>query len=132
MSNSCDPMDCSHRLLCPWDSPATNTGLGCHFLLQGIFLTQELNLGLLRCRQILYRLSYKGISSCEVELLTFIVFEMKTGKYFTYLFIYLKIPWVNSLHMNMNNTWLVKNNSVFTKRKSMRRVVLFYHFCKPL
>ena len=34
--------------------------MGCHFLLQGIFLTQELNLGLLRCRQILYRLSYEG------------------------------------------------------------------------
>ena len=29
------------RLLCPWDSPGTNTGVGCHFLLQGIFPTQE-------------------------------------------------------------------------------------------
>ena len=29
------------RLLCPWDSPDKNTGVGCHFLLQGIFLTQE-------------------------------------------------------------------------------------------
>jgi len=27
-------------LLCPWDSPGKNTGVGCHFLLQGIFLTQ--------------------------------------------------------------------------------------------
>ena len=33
--------------------------MGCHFLLQGIVLTQELNLGLLHCRQILYRLSYE-------------------------------------------------------------------------
>ena len=31
------------RLLCPWDSPGKNTGVGCHFLLQGIFLTQESN-----------------------------------------------------------------------------------------
>jgi len=23
-----------------WNSPGTNTGVGCHFLLQGIFLTQ--------------------------------------------------------------------------------------------
>ena len=30
------------------------------FLLQGIFPTQESNLGLLHCRQILYRLNYKG------------------------------------------------------------------------
>ena len=36
-----------------------NTGVGCHSLLQGIFLTQWLNLGLLNCRQILYHLSYQ-------------------------------------------------------------------------
>ena len=34
--------------------------MGCHFLLQGIFPTQESNPGLLHCRQILYRLSYEG------------------------------------------------------------------------
>ena len=28
------------RLLCPWDFPGKNTGVGCHFLLQGIFLAQ--------------------------------------------------------------------------------------------
>ena len=26
------------RLLCPWDSPGKDTGVGCHILLQGIFL----------------------------------------------------------------------------------------------
>ena len=30
------------RLLCPWDSPGKNTGVGCHALLQGLFLTQGL------------------------------------------------------------------------------------------
>ena len=41
-------MDCSSaRLLCPWDFHGKNAGAGCHFLLQGIFLTQESNLGLL-------------------------------------------------------------------------------------
>ena len=34
------------RPLCPWDPPSKNTGVGCHFLLQGIFSTQGLNLGL--------------------------------------------------------------------------------------
>ena len=29
------------RLLCPWDSPGKNTGIGCHFLFQGNFLTQD-------------------------------------------------------------------------------------------
>ena len=72
------------RLPHPWDSPGKNTGVGCHFLLQcqaplsmefsrqeywsgyhsllqGIFLTQGLNLGLLHCRQILYHLSHQEI-----------------------------------------------------------------------
>ena len=31
------------RLLCPWSFPGKNTGVGCHFLLQGIFLTCKLN-----------------------------------------------------------------------------------------
>ena len=48
------------RLFCPWDFPGKDIGVGCHFLLQGIFPTQGLNLGLLHYRQILYRLSYKG------------------------------------------------------------------------
>ena len=37
-----------------------NTEVGSLFLLQGNFLTQELNQGLLHCRQILYQLSYQG------------------------------------------------------------------------
>ena len=48
------------RLLCPWDFPGKNTGVGCHFLLQGIFLTLGLNLDLLHQMQILYRLSHQG------------------------------------------------------------------------
>ena len=48
------------RLLCLWDFPGKDSGVGCHFLLQGIFPTQGSNLGLLHCRQILYQLSYKG------------------------------------------------------------------------
>ena len=40
------------RLLCPWDFPGKDTRMVCHFLLQGIFLTQRLNLGLLHYRQI--------------------------------------------------------------------------------
>ena len=35
------------RLLCPWGFPGKNTGVGCHFLLQGNLLTQGLNLHLL-------------------------------------------------------------------------------------
>ena len=41
------------------DSPGKNTGVGCHFVLQGIFLTQGSNSGLPHCSQILYQLSYQ-------------------------------------------------------------------------
>ena len=37
----------AHRICCPWDFPGENIGVGCHFLLQGIFLTQGLNSRLL-------------------------------------------------------------------------------------
>ena len=42
------------RLLCPWNSPDKNAGVGCHSFLQGIFPTQGLNSGLLHCRQIFF------------------------------------------------------------------------------
>ena len=57
----CDPVDCdppgssAHGI-----SPGKNAGVGCHFLLQGIFPTQGLNPRVLHCRQILYSLSHLG------------------------------------------------------------------------
>ena len=48
------------RLLYLWNSPGKNTGVGCHSLFQGIFLTQGSNPGLLHCRQIAYHLSHQG------------------------------------------------------------------------
>ena len=61
----CDLMDCS--------SPSSsvpgilqNTGVGCHALLQGIFPTQGLNLGLPHCWWILYHLSHQGSISTYI------------------------------------------------------------------
>ena len=61
MPTLCDPMDCNppgfsvHEIF-----QARILGVGCHFLLQGIFPTQESNLGFLHCRQMLYPLSHQG------------------------------------------------------------------------
>ena len=61
----CDPMNCSPLgSSVHGDSPGKDTGVCCHFLLQGIFLTQGLNLGLSHCRQILYHLSHQ--ESCGI------------------------------------------------------------------
>ena len=48
------------RLLCPWDSPGKNTGVGCYAFLQRVFPTQGSNPGLPYCRWILYHLSQQG------------------------------------------------------------------------
>ena len=64
----CNPMDCSqpgspvHRIF-----PGKNIGMGCHFLLQGIFPTQVFNPGLLHFKQILYLLSYQRSPTYMVE-----------------------------------------------------------------
>ena len=39
--------------LCPWNFPGKSTGVSCHFLLHGTFLTQGSNLGLPHGRQML-------------------------------------------------------------------------------
>ena len=57
----CDPVDCGPPgSSCPWDFPGKNTGVGCHFLLQGIFPTQGLNPRLLYCQADSLPLSYLG------------------------------------------------------------------------
>ena len=77
----------SARFLCPWNSPGKNTWVGCHFFLQGIFPTQGLNPGLLHCKQIIYRLNYKGsqISICPI-FETFLFFLLFPSLEFLYIY----------------------------------------------
>ena len=59
-----DPRDYPTRLLCPWEFPGKNTGVGCHFLLQGVFPTQGSNpclLRLLHWQVVSLSLSHLGI-----------------------------------------------------------------------
>ena len=62
MSNSLDPI---HRSLLSSSTHGiiqaiTHEWVASHSLIQGTFLTQGSNLGLLNCRQILYHLSHQG------------------------------------------------------------------------
>ena len=61
-----------------------NTGVGSHSLLQRIFLTQGLNLGLLHCRQILCQLSYQGILADHQRIDAFSLWCWKR---------FLTVPW---------------------------------------
>ena len=58
--STCNSMLKLSRLLCPWDFPGKNTGVGCHFLLQGIFLTQGSNSCLLHWQVDSLPLSHLG------------------------------------------------------------------------
>ena len=61
MSNSLRPHVLKPvRLLCSWNSPGKNTGVGIHSLLQGDLPNSGIKLGLLHRRQILYHLSHQG------------------------------------------------------------------------
>ena len=71
----CNPMDCGPLSM---EFPGRNTGVSCHSLLQGIFPTQELNLGCPHCRQILYHLSHRGSPKLSEEG----TFEAKFGTSF--------------------------------------------------
>ena len=70
MCSNVDPLIIEDRASCSvmltlcdpslWDIPGRDTGVGCPFLLQGIFSTQGSNPGLPHCRKILYCPSHQG------------------------------------------------------------------------
>ena len=63
-----NPWTLAHQAPLSMEFSRQEYGVGCHLLLQGIFLTQGLNPGLWHCRQILYHLSHQG-SPNQVGLL---------------------------------------------------------------
>ena len=98
----CDPMDSSlTRFLRPWDFPGKNSGVGCHFLLQGIFPTQGLNPGLLHCRQMLYHLSHQGRcvqrAKRKAPLSLIVKYEWKMNETVIHVWALNPIPWKNAL-----------------------------------
>ena len=68
------------RLLRPLDFPGKNTGMGCHFLLQGIFPTQGWNPGLLHCKQSLYCLLKKDMATHSSTLAWKIPWTKEPGR----------------------------------------------------
>ena len=109
MSDSLQPRGLQPtRLLCPWGSPDNNTGVGCHFLPQGIFLTQGLNTGLLHCRQILYLLSHQNITK-ELSIIHFCLDISEVGMNFS-VCIYIK----SLSHYIFNCAAFLTNSSTYS------------------
>ena len=57
------------RPLCLWDFPVMNTGVGSHFLLQGIVPTKESNLHLLLGRWILCTVTWEAYRWASLAVL---------------------------------------------------------------
>ena len=82
-----------NRLPHPWDSPGKNTGVGCHFLLQGIFPTQALR----------YSFSYLepvccSMSSSNCCFLTCIRISQEAGQVVWYSHLFQNFPQFIVIH----------------------------------
>ena len=110
----CDPMGCR-----PLDSSVRgilqDSGVGCHALLQGIFLTQGSNWSFLLCRQILYHSRSLGNSCCHEHKYTDAFFNPQyflrrkifhiSGEFQVTHVLYIKLAfWIQPV-------WLTDNNS---------------------
>ena len=95
-------MDCSPPgSSCPWAFSGKNPGVVCHFLLQGIFLTQGLNPGLLHCRQTLY---------CVRAATAFCSCSLDRGS-------------VTKLHFYLMHMWMGSVGSLSLKKKKKKRIL---------
>ena len=107
----CDAMECSllgssiHGIF-----PGKDTGMSCHFLLQGIFPTQELNPGLPQCRQMLYPLSHQGSSQSQKN-----AFYMIPATGMVKMFIRYRKAWMNFLAYPTYDILIKENYAVFNK-----------------
>ena len=90
----CNPM-WPARLLCLWNSPGNNTGVGSHSLLQRIFLTQGLNLGR-TLQKILYTVWATGHPLCPLFSRSF--FPVTFCSYWNRCILQIKIG-------NQSNKW---------------------------
>ena len=101
-------------LLCPRDFPGKSTGVGCHFLLERIFLTQGLNPGLPHCRQMLYCLSHQEIRQKKTAF-------FGRQKCIFYLTNIIYKDWKNGLFPEEVRVWILSLAPMKYKEKKKRR-----------
>ena len=125
----------SHGLYSPpgssylWNSPGQNTGVGSHSLLQGIFLTQGLNPGLLHCRWILYQLSYKG-SGRILKWVAYPSSNREVNQNFQANFCPHKLPFLKNFVFVLYNWFFFfhLNTIHFHNYNNLYFVLLYFHF----
>ena len=103
--------------------------MNCHFLFQGVFLTQGLNLGLLHCRQILYCISHQGSPSSHMAVLN-ISFPISSVQFSHSVMSDSVTPWTETSQpsLSITNSWsLLKLMSIHLAMHSNRLIS-----CHPL
>ena len=104
------------RLLCSWDLPGKNTGAGCHFLLQGTFLTQRSYLHLLQWQADSLLLSHQGILWHTQKVHSLIFSCMCTHKRLTIAF---QLPVYQQNKGCQHGTAILKVLAIFFKSKTI-------------
>ena len=120
------------RLLCPSDVSGKNSGVGCYFLLQGIFPTLGLNPSLLNCKWILFSLSHRGCQRISRERSVIFLNSVSQSKYLLYnLPLVCKLPSCSSICFLKNFLW--ENVICYPILLSICSVAqLFPTLCKPI
>ena len=125
VSDSLPPMDRSPPGSCPWDSPGKNTAVGCHSLLQRIFLTQGSKLHLLHLLH--WQADSLPLSTVYslINLRTF--YSLPTT---VYTRCYVKVLHVfhlcSKLHVSSKVSWEVQVNRFYSQRYLILSLIYNY------
>ena len=119
------PWTLAHRFLCPWSFPGKNTGVGCHFLLQGIFQTQGSN----RCLWYLLLSGKESACQCSISKIAHISkrWILSWRFLFALKFCFLSISFLNSLSLYMYTIHAFSKH-VSTLKTFWDKIIIFPKF----
>ena len=119
------------RLLCPWDSPGKNTGVGCHFLMtiqkknKGIQIEKEVKLPLFANNMIVHIENPKDATRKLLQLIS------KFGEFSGYRFIHKNLLHSCTLN-NKSSEREIKELIPFTRNKIRQLGIDFHKKAKDL
>ena len=118
------------RLLCPCNSPSVNTGVCCCSLLQGIFLPQRLNPGLLNGTNLPYHLSHQGSQFCAWQK----CYISELNSIYTFTFIFPAHGWLSLFNISFILIAIHLYLALEKKKKSTTRSLMDWmlKFCHCL
>ena len=95
------------RLLCPWDSPSKNIGVGCHTLLQGIFPTPVSYISCIG-RSVLYHYNHHKACVCVCVCVCVSDFSHQSFSVYSSLFELPEVRWAFKCCIFLNTTKVIK------------------------